>query len=896
MKKLERPEGLVINFSPSSKQYILWNSLQGNRCDKCGGQLEMKLSGYDKQGHPMHEATCVECGNTDIPELILGGGAAGGGKCLSINSLVCTPFGFRPLKELKVGDIISNPLTGKQQRLIYIHPKGRFQFYRIHFVDGTSTECSEGHLWRCHQSRKKSKKAKLNPEYYAEYGDDRIWTTTMMYEWYQRKKEGMYNQAHLIIPLTAPVEFSIGNHPRKINSYVLGALIGDGCITNKILDKGYVEMTTMDEEIVARFEEAGYDMSHHDQKLNNRSKSYRIYSQELIDELKKLGIAGNRSQTHRLPRNYKLAPLKERIELMQGLIDTDGYVDDRGHVSYTSTSKQLAEDVAFVVRSLGGVATVTQNPAGYKDPITGEYKQCCDTFDVQIRTKINPDLCGLTRKKKRAKYEFNGGASELGKRITNIEKIGKQESFCITVDDPSGLYITDNFTVTHNSFLGCSWVVKSCLEYPGIRMVLARKELKNLLSTTWSTMIGVLNNWGLKQDIHYHINNQRIVLTFWNGSTISGLELAPSLQDPDYARLGSLEITGGFIDEASEVLEKAVEVLQSRIRYRIAETFVVGKLLLCSNPSQNWIRSVFVQDDDGNPVKLKKGYRYLPFSLFDNPDENFRMIYFNRLRKIRDKATRQRLLYGNWDYVEANKMSAYYNFDGDKHIVQNLQDKKYNPMRPLVLSFDFNVNPYMSCLPIQFNWEEKEVCIFKEIIGKPDEKNNNAPAFGRFVAKTLKDMGNISNLLITGDPAGLARSSQTEVGVNNYTIITKALNTQGFPTTLQLFRAQPSQISRLDFMNELLNGYAGWHIFIDIACRRLVDDLVYQKKNPDGTKEKKKVLMENGTRAEKYGHLSDCFDYALCYYLSNDYNTFINGGIEEITTIASDDMYGDFDY
>lgn len=446
------------------------------------------------------------------------------------------------------------------------------------------------------------------------------------------------------------------------------------------------------------------------------------------------------------------------------------------------------------------------------------------------------------------------------------------------------------------SFLGCSWVVKSCLEYPGIRMVLARKELKNLLSTTWSTMIGVLNSWGLVQDVHYHINNQRIILTFWNGSTISGLELAPSLQDPDYARLGSLEITGGFIDEASEVLEKAVEVLQSRIRYKIAETFVVGKLLLCSNPSQNWIRSVFVQDDDGNAVKLKRGYRYLPFSLFDNPDESFRMIYFNRLRKIRDKATRERLLYGNWDYVEANKMSAYYNFDGDNHIVQGLTDKEFNPMRPLILSFDFNVNPYMSCLPIQIDWENKKVFVFKEIVGKPEDKNNNAPAFGKFVAKNVRAMGVISNVLVTGDPAGLARSSQTEAGVNNYTIILKALQAANYMTNLQLFRKQPSQISRLDFINELLRGYGGWKVYIDIACRRLTDDLVYQKKNPDGTKEKKKVLMDNGTRAEKYGHMSDCLDYALTYYLSNDYNRFINGDADEVTTISCGDMYGNFDY
>lgn len=878
MKKLQRPDGLVINFSPSSKQYMVWNALQGNRCDKCGGELSMELTGYDKQGHPIHEPTCKNCKNTDIPELILAGGSAGGGKGQQLDAIIVTPYGLKRFGDLKVGDAVTDPTTGGVEYVEYLHPIEVRDYYRVHFIDGTFAEVSDNHIWRLHMTKHGSgNKKHLDGNNVT----DRLWVTTHIYSWMQEKNKGEYNDTNLAIPLCAPVHFQTGG-ALPLPSYFLGCLIGNGRMSTSALKLG-VSLTTQDTDMVTHISELGYNYDGMECSEKATPTYYYYKSQELQNALCSLNLTEHTVDGKFIPEQYKYASIEHRKELMQGLIDTNGYVDSCGHISYCTTSKQLAEDIAFIIRSLGGKAT-----------IKGEKKQGCIAYNVHIVTKCNKDLAYVPRKKELCSNEYDD--SELYRRIVDIEYIGKKEGRCITVSSPHGLYLTNDFIVTHNSFLGCSWVVKSCLEYPGIRMVLARKELKNLLSTTWSTMIGVLNNWGLIQDVHYHINNQRIVLTFWNGSTISGLELAPSLQDPDYARLGSLEITGGFIDEASEVLEKAVEVLQSRIRYRIAETFVVGKLLLCSNPSQNWIRSVFVQDDDGNPAKLKKGYRYLPFSLFDNPDENFRMIYFNRLRKIRDKATRQRLLYGNWDYVEANKMSAYYNFDGDKHIVQNLQDKKYNPMRPLVLSFDFNVNPYMSCLPIQFNWEGKEVYVFKEIVGKPEEKNNNAPAFGRFIAKTLKEMGNISNLLITGDPAGLARSSQTEAGVNNYTIIINALNTQGFSTSLQLFRTQPSQISRLDFMNELLNGYTGWHIFIDIACRRLVDDLVYQKKNPDGTKEKKKVLMENGTRAEKYGHMSDCFDYALCYYLANDYNTFINGGIEDITTIASDDMYGDFDY
>lgn len=77
MAKLERPRGLTINFKPSERQYELWNALEPGVCDKCHGKLEMRPNGVDAKGHTIFHAVCSKCGNTDIPELILGGGSAG---------------------------------------------------------------------------------------------------------------------------------------------------------------------------------------------------------------------------------------------------------------------------------------------------------------------------------------------------------------------------------------------------------------------------------------------------------------------------------------------------------------------------------------------------------------------------------------------------------------------------------------------------------------------------------------------------------------------------------------------------------------------------------------------------------------------------------------------------
>lgn len=891
MAKLERPHGLKINFKPSERQYELWKALQPGVCE-CGGKIEMRPSGVDEKGHTVYKAMCTKCGTTDIPEQILGGGSAGGGKAQMLDSQILTPFGYRFLRDIKNGDLITSATTGGVQRVVYLHPIGDFDFYRVKFRDGTCIDCSEGHLWQLHESRKhKSKKSQ-------KYGvtDEVVWPAIKMYEWYQKKKSGMYKGQYLIIPLTEPVKFTFGDKGNYyIDPYILGAIIGDGSITDKIIEKRYVQFTTMDDEIVDRFKLLGYDMSHNF-KTKGRAYTYRISDKTLIECLKKHGIAGNCSQTHFIPKVYKFSTIEERIKLMQGLMDTDGYVDNRGHMSYTTTSKQLADDVAFVVRSLGGMATITSDTGKYRNGY-GEIVECSEVWTVYFRTKMDPDLCGLTRKKERAKYEFNGGNSEYGKRIVDVEYLGKREGRCISVSEPSGLYVTNDFTVTHNSYLGCCWLVYSCIKFSGIRMLVARKVRKTLIETTWKTLKDVLKGWGLVESVNYSINSQLYEITFWNGSTISAIDLTPLPSDPSFDSLGSLEITGAFVDEVSEVSEKAIEVLASRIRYKIEDTFIVGKILMTCNPTVNWPRKTFVMDDDGNPAKLLPGYRYMPFSLFDNPNEKFRMIYYNKLKKIRDKATRDRLLYGNWWFVESNSMAAYWNFDGDKHLKQGLFESRYDPLLPLILSFDFNVNPYMTCLPMQFDYENKKVYVLSEFIGSAKDKLNNTPAFTRWVANELLKWGHVGGVLITGDPAGLARSTQTEDGTNNFTIASKNFTEANLNPKIQLLSKQPAQITRLEFVNELFTGYDGWSIEIDIRCHRLTEDFIYQKKNPDGTKEKKKVLTETGERAEKYGHASDCFDYSIAYYLSSTYERYKSSSTSVVTTISPDEvMYDGFEF
>lgn len=427
------------------------------------------------------------------------------------------------------------------------------------------------------------------------------------------------------------------------------------------------------------------------------------------------------------------------------------------------------------------------------------------------------------------------------------------------------------------SYLGSCWLVSSCMRFSDIRAVVARKTLKSLKGSTWNTIKKVCKEWGLKEGVHYKINNLDGILTFWNDSVIIMQEMVDLPSDPNFERFGSSEFTIAFIDEVSEISERAVEVLFSRLRWRTAETFKTARMMMSTNPCITWVRSRFVQDDEGNPITCREGEAYVPFSVFDNPDVQFVQTYVAALNKITDKATRERLLYGNWDFVDSNIMAAYWNFDGQTHLIEKLSEKVYDPMKPIISGWDFNVAPYMSELEFQFNYDKKEIYIIEENLGKPENKENNTPALAKKIKDKKISHNHIGGIIITGDPAGAARSTQTEDGVNNYTIIEQNMKNGVLRPRIKLLSKQPPLVTRLEFVNAIFSGYDGWKVMIDLRCRKLTEDLIYQTKNADGTKCKKKVTnAKTGGKEEKYGHLSDILDYVFVQFLSDSWRRFQN--------------------
>lgn len=221
------------------------------------------------------------------------------------------------------------------------------------------------------------------------------------------------------------------------------------------------------------------------------------------------------------------------------------------------------------------------------------------------------------------------------------------------------LYLQDNTTTEllygggaggGKSILGCYWLIKSCLKYPGTRWVMGRSEMKTLRETTFQSFLKVCAMQKVKPGLHYRITSSQDkenpnAIVFNNGSVILMKDLKFYPQDPDFDELGSLEITGAFIDEANQIVEKAKAIVGSRIRHDLSKYGLIPKILMTCNPAKNWTYQSFYKPyKDGSLLPYRK---FIQALVGDNPDID--KNYEENLRKL-DEISKQRLYYGNWEY------------------------------------------------------------------------------------------------------------------------------------------------------------------------------------------------------------------------------------------------------
>jgi PBSX family phage terminase large subunit len=195
------------------------------------------------------------------------------------------------------------------------------------------------------------------------------------------------------------------------------------------------------------------------------------------------------------------------------------------------------------------------------------------------------------------------------------------------------------------SVLGCAWLLNNCLTMRESRWLMGRAILKTLKESTLLTFFDLCKQWGLKSEIDYKYNSQESKITFYNGSEIFLKDLFAYPSDPEFDSLGSTEYTGAFIDECSEVSEKAKNIVMSRLRYKLEEFKAIPKLLMTSNPSKNFLYYDFYKPSKEGTMKEYRAF--IPSLVQDNP--YISPHYIENLKKL-DKVSRARLLEGSFEY------------------------------------------------------------------------------------------------------------------------------------------------------------------------------------------------------------------------------------------------------
>jgi hypothetical protein len=204
--------------------------------------------------------------------------------------------------------------------------------------------------------------------------------------------------------------------------------------------------------------------------------------------------------------------------------------------------------------------------------------------------------------------------------------------------------------------LGCYWQLKTRLKYPNTRGLIGRAVLKTLKETTLVSLFQVAKMQGLTAGVHYKYNGQMSQIELFNGSVILLKDLYSYPSDPNFDELGSLEITDAFIDEANQIEDKARNIIKSRIRYQLDENELVPKILYTCNPAKNWTYHEFYKPQTDGTIAENK--RFIPSLIDDNP---FISKHYKQNLLTLDTVSKERLLFGNWEY--SNDPSTLIEYD-----------------------------------------------------------------------------------------------------------------------------------------------------------------------------------------------------------------------------------------
>lgn len=473
----------------------------------------------------------------------------GFGKLLSGDEKLRIKDGWTTMREIKIGDSVYGGDGELTKVIAKTNLQKQVEFYKITLRDGRTIECCEDHMWKVWDKNKN----RVSNDTYCN-----LTTKELVQNYYWVRKDSKSKQYKLTkeyryaLPINKPlIQESYKDVP--IHPYIVGVLLGDGClvgngitITSNDLELIEKVNTLLPDGYVIKAQKAKYTYG-----ISRTDKTLPAFS-KLCEQI---GILGLDSHNKFIPQDYQYGSHSQRLELIRGLNDTDGY-SSKSVIEYYTVSDRLSEDYLNVARSLGLHCKHSLKESWFKG------SQYADCHRISIYTKT--PIFSLARKLKYVDHKISKqGASKYDKVfITNIEYIGKKDGYCISVDNEDRTYITKDYIVTHNSWLLAVYATLKCLLIPKTKIVIVGAGLRQskvifeYMETIWNDA-PILRSICDKQSgprtavdrCIIHINDSwAVALPVGDGSKIRGLRAHTIICD-EFASLNPSTyetVIGGF--------------------------------------------------------------------------------------------------------------------------------------------------------------------------------------------------------------------------------------------------------------------------------------------------------------------------------------------------------------
>ncbi len=618
------------------------------------------------------------------------GGAAGGGKGLSLSTPLPTPDGFVLMGDVKVGDTLFDE-AGRPCRVTAVSEVSHRDCFEVIFDDGTVIVADDVHRWLTYDAKDLARLTRQTPEWRARRRARRpirvsgrksakfsaslvarnakravlrapeatgsVRNTREIFET-MRTKSGRANHA---IPVARPIDLPERELP--LDPYLLGIWLGDG-------STAAAHVTTKDPEVTQAFVDAGFE---HGRTGANGGITHSFIG--LHPVLRGLGVLGWKH----VPQGYMRASRRQRLALLQGLMDSDGTCDPRGQCDFDNTNRDLADAVMDLVASLGWKASMVTKRAMLRG------KDCGPTF----RVSFAPDEPVFRLLRKACRQSLVRRRTTKFRYIVNVRPVASMPTKCISVDSPSRLYLATSAMVPTHNTEGLLFQHVYLLDFENQRV--ARGEISRSKAYV-GFFRRVMPN--LRQSI------DRVLRTFplidpaagskgWhtgdNTYTFScGLKfMFGHMEKPaDFLKYYGFEFTQLRFDELTEFEEEQYDQLGTRLRSPDAAHGRFMNIRWGTNPvgpGLEWVRRRFVEIAPPGttvrvPVKLGDGRTIYQDQVFiqsflkDNPYLHNDGRYEAALRKNKPHIVKA-LMEGNW-YVNTGALLADF-FDPAIHVCEN---------------------------------------------------------------------------------------------------------------------------------------------------------------------------------------------------------------------------------